>query len=142
MRIRLLHSLTVVLLLLFSNNLSAQSKTDSINTLKYFHLFDEYEYVDTSLARVYADSGLYFAKKSGSNSLIGKAHRYIGWYYQDRSKFKLSNDHFFISLSYLRKANDKQGVADAYGNLGNSFLALILFGSLVFLSNACRKNPI
>lgn len=127
MRIRLLHTLTIVLLLLFSNNISAQSKSDSIKTLEYFHLFDEYEYVDTLLARMYADSGMYYAKKSGDYSLIGKAHRYIGWYYQDRSKFEISNDHFYKSLSYLRKANDKQGVADAYGNLGNSYLDVLDF---------------
>jgi len=65
---------------------------------------------------------MYFAKRTGDNVMIGRAHQFVGWYYQDRAKFKLANDHFYKSLSYLRKANNKQGVADAYGNLGNSYL--------------------
>ncbi|NRA13542.1 MAG: hypothetical protein HRT57_16485, partial [Crocinitomicaceae bacterium] len=85
-------------------------------------LFDDYEYVDTLLARYYADSIMYFAKKYKSNTILGRAHRYMGWYLQDRAKFKVANEHFYKSLNYLRKAKDAQGVADAYGNLGHSFL--------------------
>jgi serine phosphatase RsbU (regulator of sigma subunit) len=85
-------------------------------------LFDEYEYQDTLLARIYADSIMYFAKEYKSNWLLGRAHQYKGWYFQDRAKFQTANSHFYKSLSYLRKAKDAQGVADAYGNLGNSYL--------------------
>lgn len=122
MSYRLLHILIVFLPLLFYNNLEAQKSRDSIQTIKCFQLFENYEYEDTLKARLYVDSGMYYARKTESNGLIGKAHQFLGWYYQDRAKFKFATNHFYKSLGYFRKAKNKQGVADAYGNLGNAFL--------------------
>ena len=122
MRHRSLHRLLIILPLFFCNNLEAQKISDSIQTLEYFHLFDLFEYEDTLKARTYADSGMYFAKQSGNNELIGRAHQYMGWYYQDHAKYQKATNHFYKSLNYLRKSNNRQGIADAYGNLGNSFL--------------------
>ncbi len=113
--------LFIVLLGLF-NNLSAQRSKDSVSALYYFNQFQKFEYEDYDLAKRYADSGLYFAKRTGIDHLLGKAHMYMGWFYQDLSQFKQSNEHFYKSLAYLKKANDHQGVADAYGNIGNSYL--------------------
>ncbi len=83
-------------------------------------LFTKYEYQDTLKARLYADSSLIWAKMSENDAIIGDAYRIKGWYYQDRSKFDLAINNFILSRNYLKKAGKKQGVADAYGNLGNA----------------------
>ena len=113
-RFRLLHNVLIIVILLVSANAYAQSNKDSAQTMKYFLLFDKYEYTDTLKAKAYADSGVISAKKSKNNTMIGKAYRYMGWYFQDRGKFKIANDHFYKSLSYLRKAGDNQGIAGNY----------------------------
>lgn len=99
-----------------------KANQDSLRALYYFNQFQNYEYEDFDLAGIYADSGLYFAKRFGSDPILGKAYMYLGWRYQDLSQFKRANDCFYKSLAYLKKAGDLQGVADAYGNLGNSYL--------------------
>lgn len=90
----------------------------------YFTEFQNYEYEDGKLAKRYADSGLYFAKKLGDPEFIGKAYQFLGWYYQDNSHFQKANDYFYNSLAAFKKSGNQQFVADAYGNLGNSYLDL------------------
>jgi serine phosphatase RsbU (regulator of sigma subunit) len=82
----------------------------------------DYEYEDTMKARVYGDSALYYARRFKNNTLLGDAHRNKGWYYHDRSKYNKAIDHYYKSLSYYKKAGFNQGIADAYGNLGNAFI--------------------
>lgn len=91
---------------------------------KYFNLFQNWEYENARLAKKYVDSGMYFALRTKDNQIIGKGHMFMGWLYQDESKFKEANLEFYKSLAYLKKAGDRQGVADAYGNLGNSYFDL------------------
>lgn len=100
----------------------SQFEKDSTAALRCFKLFQKFEYLDTLKARAYSDSSLYYANKTKSNDLMGRAHQFKGWYYQDCSQFKEANNQFYTSLAYLRKAGSRQGVADAYGNLGNSYL--------------------
>ncbi len=99
-----------------------QFEKDSTKALECFKLFQKYEYEDTMLARLYSDSSIYYAYESKSNDLKGRAHQFKGWYYQDCARFKEATAEFFSSLAYLRKAGNEQGVADAYGNIGNSYL--------------------
>lgn len=87
----------------------------------YFSLFEEFEYEDVKLAKKYADSCVYFAIRSKNPELIGRAYQYLGWYYQDRAIYSKANTNFFKSLAFLRKAKNNQGIADAYGNIGNAF---------------------
>lgn len=108
-------------MLLFPLGSIAQNN-DSIQAQKYFRLFSINEYTNVKKARAYADSGLFFAKQTNNPIIIATGYQYLGWYYQDRSKYKLANEQFYKSLSYFRKADYKQGIANAYGNLGNSYL--------------------
>jgi serine phosphatase RsbU (regulator of sigma subunit)/tetratricopeptide (TPR) repeat protein len=112
--------LTIVLFIV-SISLHAQRK-DSLRALYYFDLFQRFEYDNADLAKKYADSGLFYSKRTKSPALIGKAYMYEGWRYQDLSQFRKANEQFYKSLAYLKKAGDMQGIADAYGNLGNSYL--------------------
>lgn len=91
---------------------------------KYFNLFQNWEYENAKLAKKYIDSGMYYALRTKDDKIIGKGHMFLGWLYQDESKFKEANLEFYKSLAYLKKIGDKQGVADAYGNLGNSYFDL------------------
>lgn len=100
------------------------SKSDSIIAHRYFMLFQDAEYQDTLKARVYSDSAIYYAYRSGDPEMIGRAHQFKGWYFQDCSRFSESNQEYYNSLAYFKKAKNQQGVADAYGNLGNSYLDL------------------
>ena len=120
MRAKLFHTTFSVIFLFAFFSLYAQ-ESDSKSAYHYFKLFEKYEYTDVDLARKYVDSALYFAKKTKSPKILGRAYQYMGWYYQDQSKFSKANELFYKSLAYLRKANDEQGIADAYGNLGNSY---------------------
>jgi serine phosphatase RsbU (regulator of sigma subunit)/tetratricopeptide (TPR) repeat protein len=115
-----------VLTILFSavSVLLFAQRKDSLRALYYFDLFQRFEYEDAELARIYADSGMYHAKRTKNPALIGKSYMYNGWRYQDLSQFRKANEQFYKSLAYLKKAGDLQGVADAYGNLGNSYLDL------------------
>lgn len=122
MNFRLINILLLVFISYWHTGFGQKKLSDSLLTHKYFALFQEYEYRDTTKSRIYSDSGIYYAHRSKDNFLIGKAHQFKGWYYQDCSKFKEANNEFYKSLSYLKKANDRQGIADAYGNLGNSYL--------------------
>lgn len=105
---------------LVTNFANAQN-SDYKKAGKYFDLFQSYEYEDFRLAKKYVDSGLFFAIKSKNPTMIGRGYQFKGWYFQDRARYSEANNCFFKSLAYLRKAKDKQGIADAYGNLGNSF---------------------
>ncbi len=120
MRAKLFHTTFLIIVLFGFLTLRAQ-ESDAKNAFRYFKLFEKYEYTDVDLAKKYVDSALYFAKKTKSPKILGRAYQYMGWYYQDQSKFSKSNELFYKSLAYLRKANDEQGIADAYGNLGNSY---------------------
>lgn len=88
---------------------------------RYFDLFIEYEYEDTLKARIYADSAVYWAQKTKDDRILGAAYRLRGWYFHDRSQLGPAIKNYYSSLACMRRAGDKQGVADAYGNLGNAF---------------------
>jgi serine phosphatase RsbU (regulator of sigma subunit) len=114
---------------------------DSVRAIKYFNLFQEYEYRDTAKAREYSDVALKYAYRSGSNDLKGRAHQFKGWYYEDCSRFKEANQQYYKALVYLKKAGNRQGIADAYGNLGNSYLDLNDFQkSLDYQHLSLREN--
>lgn len=115
----------LLLFLLFSVPFAGAQQTvqkDSTSALYYFLRFQEYEYQDTMWARVYSDSGLYYAYRAGIDELKGQAHQFKGWYLQDCSRFRDANEEFYKSLAFQKKAGNQQGIADAYGNLGNSYL--------------------
>jgi serine phosphatase RsbU (regulator of sigma subunit) len=117
---RLLHT-TILFVGFLSINNSFGQNTDSIRATKCFTLFEGYEYEDVQLARKYADSAMHYAVRSKNPELIGRAHQYMGWFLQDMAVYTKANTHFFKSLSYLRKAKNEQGIADAYGNIGNAY---------------------
>lgn len=119
-------SLKLLLILIFPLFAHAQtiSKSDSLKALEYFQLFKKYEYKDTARARKYSDLAIEYSYRSNSPNLKGRAHQFKGWFYQDCSRYKEANTQYFKALVYLKKAGDVQGVADAYGNIGNSYLDL------------------
>ena len=132
----------IILLILFSGfGLQANAQQDSIAAYRYFQLFQEVEYSDSLKARVYSDSALFFAKRSKSNTLLGRAYQFKGWYYEDRSEFRKAKNEYLVSLEYYKRADFKQGIADAYGNLGNSFLDLgEIAQSLDYQLKSLRQN--
>ena len=77
----------ILLVLLFvatdSHSQNNQFKKDSTLAKRYFKLFQKYEYQDTLKARMYSDSAIYFAYKTKDNDLIGRAHQFKGWFFQD-----------------------------------------------------------
>lgn len=103
---------------------SFAQKSDSVLIQHYFIQFQEYEYTNANLALRYVDSALTLAKESNHANWIGRAYQFKGWYFQDNALFKQANDCFYQSLAAFKKSGDRQGVADAYGNLGNSYLDL------------------
>lgn len=113
------YSLIFLSFLFFGGNAAAQKVSDSLKAVSYFKLFGEYEYTDTLKARVYSDSALIFAKHANDPYLLGRANQFKGWYFQDRSDFKRAKESFTESLEELIKSGNEQGIADAYGNLGN-----------------------
>jgi serine phosphatase RsbU (regulator of sigma subunit) len=117
---RLLYSAILFLGFISINNCFSQ-KTDSILARKYGVLFEEHEYGDVNLAKKYVDSAVYFALRSDNAQLIGRSYQYMGWYYQDRAIYSKANNYFFKSLAFFRKAKLDQGIADAYGNIGNAY---------------------
>ncbi|MDX2360387.1 MAG: SpoIIE family protein phosphatase [Crocinitomicaceae bacterium] len=122
MRYLILNIVLFLVFLLSPNHTFTQEFSDSTWAVHYFKVFREYEYSDSSKARIYADSSIFYAYASGINDLKGRAHQFRGWYYQDRSRFKDANKEFYASLTFLKACGNEQGVADAYGNLGNSYL--------------------
>ena len=106
---------------IISINHSFSQNIDSTKARKYFTLFENFEYENVNLAKKYADSSVHYALRSKNPELIGRAYQYLGWYYQDRAIYTKANTNFFKSLSYFRKAKIDQGIADAYGNIGNSY---------------------
>ncbi len=112
--------LTIALLCALTSFSQKEDSTDYYARY-YFIAFQEYEYVDTDLAKKYADSGLYFASKTGDPYMIGKAHQFKGWYFQDIARFDKAIEEFSKSLASFKKAKNSQGQADAYGNLGNAY---------------------
>lgn len=114
-------SLTFALLFVCFQGVAQSTTAIEKKAYRYFQLFVNYEYEDTLKARKYADSSLYWARKSENNSLIGDAHRLAGWYEHDRSRYDFAISHYYNSLNYMRKAGNQQGIADAFGNLGNAY---------------------
>ena len=119
-----LSKIAITIAILFVAYTATSQSNDVKMAHKYFNLFQNWEYENARLAKKYVDSGMYFALRTKDNQIIGKGHMFMGWLYQDESKFKEANLEFYKSLAYLKKAGDRQGVADAYGNLGNSYFDL------------------
>lgn len=129
--------------LLIGGNAHSQNLRDSLKTHHYLNLFSEYEYDDTLKARVYSDSALIFAKRSKSLSLIARAYQFKGWYFQNTSDYKRALECFTKSLNDFTTAKHKQGIADAYGNLGNIYLDMKDFAtSLDFQLKSLEQNEI
>lgn len=115
-------SIITIVLLLFTYHLTKAQKSDSSEAYRYLNLFKEYEYVDPDKAAIYVDSGFYFADRSGFDDILGLAHQYKGWHYQDMSEYRKAINEFEFALEHFKRSSDKQGTADAYGNLGNGYL--------------------
>jgi len=116
---------TFALVLLTSLNASSQDATPEEEKAKwYFDAYQQHEYVDTLKARKYADSGIYWAKKTKNPLYLGRAYQFKGWYEEGRSRFNNAKENYYKSLSYMRQAKHTQGIADAYGNLGNAYYYL------------------
>ncbi|MFK7783498.1 MAG: SpoIIE family protein phosphatase [Crocinitomicaceae bacterium] len=113
------HILTSAFLFCFVADMSAQTSEQEKDVIRLFELFQEYEYSDTIKARIYSDSSLWAAEQTGDMVLMGRANQFKGWYYQDNSNFKRAKVYFSKSLSNFIKTKSMQGIADAYGNLGN-----------------------
>lgn len=141
MRRKINHILFLFLTLCFGFQTSAQK--DSIAAYYHFDLFQNFEYSDTLKARVHSDSAVFYAKRSGKNSIIGRAYQFKGWYFEDMSEFKKARDEFFKSLESFKRANDTQGIADAFGNLGNVHLDMgEVAKSLDFQLKSLRQNEL
>ncbi len=120
---------------------SFAQKNDSVLALKHFSLFQDFEYEDSLKARIHVDSGLYYAKRSNSPRLIGLAYQFQGWFLQDKSFYQQSNDAFFKALDFFERAKDQQGVANMYGNIGNSYLDINDFeSSLDYQFRSLKEN--
>ncbi len=111
---------TIVALFAFLPFFSAQNAVQK--TKNYIDLFTRYEYDDTLKARTYSDSAVFFAELSGNSEMMGKAYQYKGWYYQNTTQFLKARTYFYRSLEAFQRTKNRQFIADAYGNLGNSFL--------------------
>lgn len=117
--------------------------------LYYFQEYQNVEFSDPPLAKVYADSCLFWAKKSKREDYVGTAYQVKGWYEETKSKFKPALDYYYKSLSYMKKAKNDQGIGDAYGNLGNAYYALndltkcleMQLLSLEYYQKILDKNP-
>lgn len=115
--------------------------TDEYHAKRCFTWFQELEYEDTVKARFYADSGIYFAERSGDDELIGRAHQFRGWLYQDLSDFRRARKHYYQSLEAFKRTSNKQGIADAYGNLGNAYFDMKFYQkSLEYQLKSLREN--
>ncbi len=97
---------------------------EEYNFYDYFKKYQEVEFSDPSAAEIYADSCLFWARKTKNDQFIGMAFQVKGWYEETKSNFKPALDYYYKSLSYMKKANQDQGIGDAYGNLGNAYYAL------------------
>lgn len=97
---------------------------EEYNFYSYFQGYLDVEFTDPDLAKIYADSCLYWARKTKQDALIGMAFQCKGWYAESKSHFNASLEYYYKSLSYMKKAENEQGIADAYGNLGNAYYAL------------------
>lgn len=93
--------------------------SDSLRADHYFRLFQKYEFGDSVKARVFSDSAMIFAKRSKHPFVLARANLYKGWYFQNRSEFERAKKCFTQSLADFIKSGNKQGIADAYGNMGN-----------------------
>ncbi|MCJ8291733.1 MAG: SpoIIE family protein phosphatase [Flavobacteriales bacterium] len=113
------YHLILISFLFFGENVNAQKISDSLRAHHYFKLFQDHEYSDTLKARVFSDSALIFANRSKDPYVIARANQFKGWYFQNSSSFTRAKECFTKSLADFIKSGNKQGIADAYGNLGN-----------------------
>lgn len=119
------HQLLILTIGFFGSFFFSRGQTaDTLRIQHYFIQFQAYEYSNAELAEKYADSALDLAKDLNQPKWIGRAYQFKGWYFQDNALFRQANDCFYKSLAAFKKSGDRQGVADAYGNLGNSYLDL------------------
>lgn len=102
--------------------ISASSQTDSLKAVYYFNQFSAVEFTDTAKMKIYVDSALFHARRSGSLPAQATAYRYYGWYYQDMAKYRAAEKMFDISMRISRQIQDEQGMADTWANLGNLYL--------------------
>lgn len=102
-------------------------KVDTKEEYNFYYYIQQYQIVEFSepqLAKVYADSCLYWARKTNNDQFIGIAFQCKGWYEESKSQFQEALDYYYKSLSYMKKAENDQGIGDAYGNLGNAYYEL------------------
>ncbi len=109
--------LSACLLLFASSSLQAQE-----GKLKsYLNSFQDYEYSDVYLAKIYLDSATQILPEIQDPKLIGDYYIHEGWYFQDIAKYEKSRESFFKALKEYQSINAYQQIADAYGNIGNAY---------------------
>lgn len=135
------YTLILISFLLEVGAVFGQKKSDSIQAYRQFERFQHFEYLDTSKARLHSDSALYFARRSKSTDILARAQQFKGWYFQDQSRFSEAKDYFSKSLAGFIETQNKQGIADAYGNLGNICLDMKDYvSSLDYQLKSVRQN--
>jgi signal transduction histidine kinase/tetratricopeptide (TPR) repeat protein len=120
-------------LCLIFNNLYGQTYTDSIknklniaknDTIKIQLLMDYgdaiyYTLPDTSI--VYYNKALSLSKQLKNKKLEAHSLLYIGYYLDDKARYREALNHYLEALELYKSIGDEQGIADCYSYIGYSF---------------------
>ncbi|MFT4602855.1 MAG: tetratricopeptide (TPR) repeat protein, partial [Arenicella sp.] len=109
----------LILISVFATCLELRAQDEQFEN--YLEQFQELEYSDNYVAKLYLDSAASLESQISDPSLLGDYCLNQGWYYQDISKYELSREWFFKALDNYESASAYQKVANAYGNIGNAY---------------------
>ena len=125
--------LILLFILTISNSVFAQIKNDSLykklnaakhDTIRVQLLIDEgdnlyYTYPEISFK--YYNEALTLAKNINSTKYEAQCLLNIGYYYDNKDRFKESLEYYLKAIDLYKSINDEQGLANCYSYIGYSF---------------------
>ncbi|MFH6936363.1 AraC family transcriptional regulator [Flavobacterium sp. FlaQc-30] len=122
---------------LYLKTFLVKSKTDN-NLKEILNGYKNYlHHAPENLKLIYADSMIYTAKKSKSNTLIGSAYLSKGILYYSRKQLNYALDNYLIADSYISKTNDQYLIYKTKYNISNIKYFLGFYDEAISLIKEC-----
>ncbi|WP_374175300.1 tetratricopeptide repeat protein [Flavobacterium tructae] len=122
---------------LYLKTFLAKSKTDK-NQEEVVNGYKNYlHHAPENLKLIYADSMIYTAKKSKSNTLIGSTYLSKGILYYSRKQLNYALDNYLIADSYISKTNDQYLIYKTKYNIANIKYFLGFYDEAISLFKEC-----
>lgn len=100
---------------------SGKKLNDSVRVDLYNQLGFLYRVSDNNQAKLYLDSAVALAKKTGNKAGLCGAYNRLGILSKNKARFDEAISYYNKSLTLAKQLNDDERIADVYNNMGNVY---------------------